>query len=122
MLSLIGRDEIFDQYTRHDISHVNMMLASLDYLIPKGTTERMTGADWLLIVLSIYFHDLGMLVTKKEYSERDKSKEYRDFQDNYLQDINNRESLKSLSDDDRQHFLYQEYVRCHHGDRIAKWI
>ena len=122
MLSLIGRNEIFDQYTKHDISHVDMMLASLDYIIPKETAEKLTGADWLLIVLSIYFHDLGMLVTKKEYSERYKSKEFKDFQGDYLQDINNSESLKDLPNDERDHFIYQEYIRYHHGDRIAKWI
>lgn len=122
MLALIGRDGIFDQYTKHDISHVNMMLASLDYIIPKETAEKMTGADWLLIVLSVYFHDLGMLVTKKEYSERNKSKEYKEFRDVYLQDINNSESLKTLSSDECEHFIYQEYIRYHHGDRIAKWI
>ena len=70
MLSLIGRDGIFDEYTKHDISHVDTMLSMLDYLIPKSTQEIMTPADWLLIVLSFYFHDLGMLVTKKEFSGR----------------------------------------------------
>lgn len=122
MLSLIGRNDIFDQYTRHDISHVNMMLSSLDFIIPKDTAEKLTGADWLLIVLSVYFHDLGMLVTKKEYSERNKSKEYEEFRNNYLQDINNSDSLKTLTDDERDRFVYQEYVRYHHGNRISKWI
>lgn len=122
MLSLIGRNGIFDEYTKHDISHVDMMLASLDYIIPKETSEKMTGADWLLIVLAIYFHDLGMLVTKKEYSERGKSKEYKEFREEYLQNINNSESIKTLLADEREHFVYQEYIRCHHGDRIAKWI
>ena len=33
LLGLIGRDGIFDEYTKHDISHINGMLMSLDYII-----------------------------------------------------------------------------------------
>ena len=65
MLGMIGRDGIFDEYTKHDISHINQMLRLLDIIIPENTFSQLTEADSLLIVLSIYFHDLGMLVTKK---------------------------------------------------------
>ena len=33
MLAHIGDGRIFDQYTKHDISHINKMLESLDYII-----------------------------------------------------------------------------------------
>lgn len=61
LLSLIGRDGIFDEYTKHDISHIDGMLTSLDFIIPEKVKAQFTIADWLLIVLSFYFHDLGML-------------------------------------------------------------
>lgn len=77
MLAHIGDGGIFDQYTKHDISHINKMLESLDYIIPKETQEKMTGADWMLIVVATYFHDLGMLVTRNEYANRNTSGEYR---------------------------------------------
>src|SRR5687767_5190758 len=67
LLELIGREQLFDQYTRHDISHIDRMLEMLDWLVPDSTQRIMTPADWLITVLSIYFHDLGMLVTKSEY-------------------------------------------------------
>ena len=67
LLSLIGRDGIFDEYTKHDISHIDEMLKILEWLIPKETKQIMSPSDWLITVLSIYFHDLGMLVTPKEY-------------------------------------------------------
>lgn len=73
ILTLIGRGGIFDEYTKHDITHVNELLNSLDWLIPEATASIMTPADWMMIVLAIYFHDLGMLVTKDEYINRDKS-------------------------------------------------
>ena len=70
LLGLIGRDGIFDQYTVHDISHIDKMLNSLMWIIPDKTKEVMSPADWLMTVLSIYFHDMGMLVTAHEYDNR----------------------------------------------------
>ena len=32
LLSLIGRNGIFDEYTRHDISHIDGLLEILDWL------------------------------------------------------------------------------------------
>jgi len=80
LLSLIGRGGIFDEYTRHDISHIDEMLKILDWLIPDTTKSIMSPADWFLIVLAVYFHDLGMLVTKEEFKNRYSSgfPEYRD--------------------------------------------
>ena len=34
LLAHIGDGGIFDQYTKHDITHVNKMLESLDNIIP----------------------------------------------------------------------------------------
>lgn len=122
LLSLIGRDGIFDQYTKHDISHINGMLQSLEYIIPSKVKEQLTSADWLLIVLSIYFHDLGMLVTKAEYENRNQSKEFQKFRHIYKEDVYNKSSLDSLSMEQQERFIFQEYVRKHHGVRIYNWI
>src|SRR5687767_9664489 len=67
ILRLFGTSGIFEQYTRHDISHLDAMLASLTWLVPDESKEHMQAADWLLLVLAVYFHDLGLLVTKDEY-------------------------------------------------------
>ena len=125
LLSLIGRDEIFDQYTRHDISHIDAMLASLDWLIPPSARRHMTPADWALLVLAIYFHDLGMLVTRTEFAKRDQS----GF-DRFCQEIlfagaeaaDYEQQIAGLDPDERDRFLYQEYVRHHHAQRVRAWI
>ena len=122
LLGLIGRDGIFDEYTKHDISHINGMLMSLDYIIPTKVKEQLTTADWLLIVLSFYFHDLGMLVTKKEYENRSQSREFQKFKTKYLENIYNSSSVATLDPDKQERFIFQEYVRKHHGERIANWI
>ena len=122
MLTHIGDGGIFDQYTKHDISHINKMLESLDYIIPMETQEKMTGADWMLIVVSTYFHDLGMLVTRNEYEHRNDSNEYKSFRKHYNDKDENIVSLLSLNEDNKERFIYQEFVRLHHGDRVASWI
>lgn len=123
MLAQIGHDGIFDEYTKHDITHVNTMLEMLDFLIPMNTQNLMTSADWLLIVLSFYFHDLGMLVTKKEFSSRLSNERYKQYRFDYLSKKANEESLKIYNgEDEKERFIYQEYVRLNHGNRIADWL
>ena len=59
------------------------MLKSLDWLIPPETKAIMTPADWVLLVLSIYFHDMGLLVTRDEYTNRKRSG-FADFRERVL--------------------------------------
>src|SRR5688500_7840971 len=61
VLGQIGRGGIFDEYTKHDISHIDYMLDSLEWIIPLDTHEKLTPANWLMLTLAVYFHDLGML-------------------------------------------------------------
>lgn len=122
MLGMIGRDGIFDEYTKHDIGHINQMLRLLDILIPEATLTSLTGADSLLIVLSIYFHDLGMLVTRNEFKSRGTNTSYKAFRNDYLKDIRNAEALKQLEENERERFIYQEFVRKRHGQRISDWL
>lgn len=125
LLSLIGRDGIFDEYTRHDISHIDKMLSGLEWLIPQSTRQLMTPTDWLLIVLAIYFHDLGMLVTRKEYENRNASG-FKAFVESTLfagdAGADYRETVSSMSEEKRERYLYQEFVRHNHALRIRNWI
>lgn len=124
MLSLIGRDGIFDQYTRHDISHIDQMVSIAEWIIPDETKEVMTPADWLMLVLAIYFHDMGMLVTQKEFVDRGKNAEFQKYKnDSYrgLLGADYKEKIHGLGDD-AERFLYQEYVRQNHAKRIKAWI
>ncbi len=127
LISRIGSSGIFDEYTKHDISHINAMLNLLEsQIIPPRTFAAMSTADWLLLVLSVYFHDLGMLVTKHEYANRFVSgfPHYRDTvlfsKDDAGKDY--RVRVSSLTGDDEERFLYQEFVRAHHAQRIRSWI
>ncbi|MFB8238984.1 ATP-binding protein [Kitasatospora purpeofusca] len=126
LLGRIGSFGFFDEYTKHDISHIDRMLIQLDWLVTPETRKVMTPVDWLLIVLAVYFHDLGMLVTKEEFARREES----DFPQ-YRADVREASDpdgrdylarLDALGEEERERFLYQEFVRHHHAARVRKWI
>ncbi|UPL48521.1 HD domain-containing protein [Hymenobacter sublimis] len=123
ILSLIGRESIFNEYTKHDISHINSVLESLDWIIPKETADKMTDGEWLMIVLSIYFHDLGMIVTKEEYDNRNKSN-FPSFKEALLTSSNLElvSKINKMEKDEKEKFLYQEFVRHKHAERVKAWI
>jgi molecular chaperone HtpG len=127
ILGLVGKYEIFDQYTKHDISHINQLLETAEWLIPDDTKKVLTAADCLMIVLAIYFHDLGMLVTKEEYTNRNKSG-FPEYKNQVLSGgfgIEYQEKARMLilaNESFAEHFLYQEFVRTRHAERIKFWI
>jgi molecular chaperone HtpG len=125
-LGLIGRVEgIFSTYTKHDISHIDSMLKMLDWLIPDQTKEQMTPADWLLAVLSIYLHDLGMFVTQGEFAHHREN-------DAFLRWFNGLRETKEGQDylarpyrmtkAERERFFFQEFIRMGHAQRIREWV
>ncbi|AZN39159.1 HD domain-containing protein [Paenibacillus albus] len=108
LLSMIGREGVFSTYTKHDISHIESMLYSLDWLIPESTQKAFTSVDWLLIVLTVYFHDLGMLVTKDEYKQREVNSLYTDFRKWITEDPSGKDYLsraKELDDEEKEKFF-----------------
>jgi molecular chaperone HtpG len=123
-LQLIGRAMLFEEYTKHDVTHLDAMLRSLNWLIPAETKTRLTPADCLLISLSTYLHDLGMLVTQDEYNHRHDSS-FPVFTERLYDDEATPDylaKLHHLAPDRRERFLYQEFVRRNHAYRIRSWI
>ncbi len=125
MLALIGREGIFSTYSIHDISHVDSMLAMLDWLIPESTRKILSPADWLLVVISIYLHDLGMLVTSEEFEQREKNQEFSEWRKGLETSGDGRDYVartRRMTEEERQRFFFQEYVRKGHAARIREWI
>ena len=118
MLKIIGSNEIFEQYTVHDISHINKMLEIAEWLIPETTKSKMTNAEWLMLTLSIYFHDLGMVVSKKEFEQRETNTNFLEFKEKTLHMAT--PEYRNFVEDDK--YLYQEFVRTNHASRIREWL
>lgn len=113
ILSHLRDNGSFKEYTQHDISHIDGMLKILEYLIPDKTKKIMHPADWMMLVLSVYFHDYGMLVTQDEISNRNLDEAFLEYKETYYGMDNN-----SITEDE----LYENYVRIHHADRIYDWL
>jgi hypothetical protein len=120
----VGREGVFSQYTKHDISHIEEMLRILDWLVLDSTKTLMTPADWLLTVMSIYMHDIGMVVTAEEYEQRDNSAfpEFKQMLFEGPDGADYKGKVGELAQDDAERFLYQEFVRDNHATRSKAWI
>jgi molecular chaperone HtpG len=125
ILALIGRQGIFSTYASHDISHIDAMLKMLDWIVPPSTQKAMTPADWLLVVLAIYLHDLGMVTTSKEYDERAHITEFTAWLDSLKSGAEGREYLARMNRmgaGEKERFLFQEFIRKGHPRRIREWV
>lgn len=120
ILTHIGKGGIFEEYTVHNISHIDEMLGIIEWLIPDVTKQHMTSAEWLMLTLAVYFHDLGMVVTKDEYERRGTSS-FVDYKNDVLAEMEKSEYAEFVEMQD-DHFLYQEFVRENHAKRIKQWI
>ena len=125
ILQLFGRNNIFSEYTVHDFSHVESMLRDLEWLIEEKTRDIISPADWLMLTLAIYFHDLGLVVTESEYNNR-KHSGFDNFCKNVLfKDLDGKDyeaKVRELGDENAERFFYQEFVRYNHAKRIRSWI
>lgn len=126
-LSYFGSFGFLEEYTKHDISHIDSMLEIYDWLIPEKTKEIMTPADWLLITLATYLHDFGLIITRDEFDARKNVVKYQSFRSRI---INNddptmrdyRSEVERLSEESGEKFMYQEFVRYYHAERIRNWL
>ncbi|MDE6520049.1 MAG: ATP-binding protein [Ruminococcus sp.] len=123
LLSHIGDYGIFTEYTKHDISHINEMLKMVEWIIPQKTKNIMTPSEWMMLVLSIYFHDMGMLISKIEFDNRTQT-EFVDYKKKVLDGQYGQDYINKIINlgDKADIFLYQEYVRKNHAKRIRQWI
>ncbi|WHU02597.1 ATP-binding protein [Sphingomonas sp. NIBR02145] len=117
---------IFFEYTDHSFKHVIDMLEAADWIIPKSTQSIMTSGDWLMLVLASYFHDLGLLVTKDEYSHRASNPDFQAFRSNPVLPADKHKEyasrLEQLDPAEADRIEYQEFVRASHGKRVRTWI
>ena len=101
------------------------MLQMLDWLIPPEAKRVMTSVDWLMIVLAIYLHDLGMVVTSAEFEGRMENEDFVAFLERLKKDPEAKDYLaraETMTEVEKDRFFYQEYVREKHAVRIREWI
>ncbi|RMQ41188.1 hypothetical protein ALQ04_02012 [Pseudomonas cichorii] len=125
LLNEVQRYGFFNEYTNHNFDHVESMLNMADWIIPEQTKARLQPADYLLLTLSIYFHDLGLLVTQNEFNLRYKNTDFQSYmREQRFNSADDEYSAKiaMLSEEMRDKINYQEFVRRTHGARVKEWI
>lgn len=121
LLSAIRTSTFFRTYTDHSIQHCDHMLSILTWLIPPPVQASLTDVEHALLTMAVYLHDLGMLATQDEFDARSSNAAFRRFEQNYLQSFDPA-SRKDADHPSPEHFIFEEYVRSTHPQRIYEWI
>jgi len=69
----------FPHYSRHDISHVESILDSIEIILGNERIKQLSIGDIWLIILSAYLHDIGMLISYEEEKAAWRSEEFAKF-------------------------------------------
>jgi hypothetical protein len=121
ILSQFGKNLMFSEYTPHDVTHIDDMLTTIEWIIPPETKKILSPAEWLTITLVTYFHDMGLVVTEDEFNARDKSGFKQFCQQQLFSSPNGSDyhaKVSLLESEKRERFLYQEFVRFNHARRV----
>ena len=125
ILALIGHDDIFDDYSKYELFHIDCKLESLEWLVPVETRSFLTSSDWLMMVLSLYFRNLGMLVTHEEFKDRNNNEPFNKYKSEVLDGkfgIEFKNQVSKMLPENQDKFLYREYVGRTFSERVQRWI
>jgi molecular chaperone HtpG len=129
------------EYTLHDEVHLFRVLALIELLIPLELTKKLSLPELMLLILSAFFHDLGMAPSSDEFEEWSKcfdlvtltsdyeSKDFSDFKSfcegqNYdLQQVIALYSNGKITQADQlKDYWISEFIRKTHASRARKII
>lgn len=127
------------EFTLHDENHIFNMLYLSQKLIPEDSLKRLSSADIMMLILSIFLHDIGMApprelikawkgqlneVEQKQYEteilmfNRFRKTCIREIEDINRYNIKEEYSKAQLLEDQ----IITEYIRKNHADRARKMI
>jgi len=128
------------EFTLHDDAHIFNMLTILGKMIPESTLKALSIPDLLMIILSVFLHDIGMAPEEKyirswknqlsddEYDEdlRNEKEVFDRFRKTYTHQLSDIERLLSEGEHLKaqllEDFIVTEYIRNTHSIRARKII
>lgn len=135
------------QFTLHDGDHLFRVLSLMARLLGQENIEKLSVPELMLLILSAFFHDIGMapeekevLAWKKVWDERpefnneQEEHEYRNFLQFYMARISQKNQIEYLINQGKnseaellKSYLITEYIRITHAARAkniiaADWI
>lgn len=128
------------EFTLHDETHIFNMLAIIDKIIPKNNMKELSIPDLLMLIISVFLHDIGMapdethiLVWKNQLSDIDCNEElekererFARFRLTYTHQLSDIERLLMEGEYGKaqllEDFIITEYIRTTHSMRAREII
>ncbi|GAA3573461.1 HD domain-containing protein [Snuella lapsa] len=129
------------EFTLHDGDHLFRVLNLMERLIPKETIDELTSPELLLLIISAFFHDIGMAPDEKEVLawkkvwdiepiiDENEQNTFNDFKRFYNSRPEDEKRLKDLISkgnisqaDTIKSYLITEYIRQTHADKARDII
>lgn len=129
------------EFTLHDGDHLFRVLNLMERLIPKETIEELTSPELLLLIISAFFHDIGMAPDEKEVlawkkvwdiepiideNEQNTFNDFKRFYNSRPEDEKRLNDLISKGNISQavtiKSYLITEYIRQTHADRARDII
>ena len=129
------------EYTLHDEIHLFRVLELMDLLIGEDNLQLMTAPELMLLIISCFFHDLGMAPLESEIqtfrkiwdlnpnieeAEKNNFDKFNRFAHSYPEQMQSIKDVlakgESSQADTLKGYLTAEFVRQTHADRIKQII
>lgn len=127
------------EFTLHDEEHIFNMLFIVSKLLPKQTLEFLSVPDLMLILLSVFLHDIGMcpeenqikawknqLQNNEMQNYSSEIETFKRFRMTFTQQIEEIEKLNNVGEYSKaqllEDYIVTEYIRITHADRARKII
>src|SRR5690606_18023612 len=129
------------EFTLHDGDHLFRVLNLMERLLPEEVIKKLTSPELLLLIISAFFHDIGMapdeqevLIWKKLWDvnpeiEKEEQSAFDDFKRFYSSRPDDEKRLTELIEkgqnnqaDTIKSYLVSEYIRQTHADRARDII
>ncbi len=128
------------EFTLHDETHIFNMLAIIDKIIPKNNMKELSIPDLLMLIISVFLHDIGMapdetyiLVWKNQLSDIDSNEElekererFARFRLTYTHQLSDIERLLMEGEYGKaqllEDFIITEYIRTTHSMRAREIV
>lgn len=127
------------EFTLHDEEHIFNVLFIMEKLIPPNTLDRLSVPELMLLILTSFFHDIGMAPEEKyirawkgDYEGLDddfaniEHNKYQRFRNSNVKKV---DEIQKLHDEDKhavaqtlEEYLISEYIRVTHAERAREII
>ncbi|MFD2671866.1 HD domain-containing protein [Marinicrinis sediminis] len=129
-----------EEFTLHDGDHLFRVLKLMEQIIPLNTLEKLSVPELMLLILTAFFHDIGMAASEKdirawlelwdgdvpsewELHEYEKFKRFADARPDKQTEIQKLNDIGMYSKANTlKKYLISEYIRITHADRARHII